>query len=130
MEIEVGEYVRTKNDGIQKITKIKYDEEYKENYYSFGKFFGTFENEILNHSKNLIDLIEVGDILEIGNEKYEIIYDESYEKLGILMPSRKQLAVRHCSIEYIFSKNGIEKFKNITILTKEQYNQNCYRLEE
>lgn len=69
-------------------------------------------------------------MLEINNEKYEVVYDESYGKLGILTPNRKQLAVRHCSIEYIFSKNGIEEFKNVSILTHEQYAQNAYRMEE
>lgn len=122
MPIEAREYIRTgkgyifHNLSSRQISGLKL----------LNKQYGS----IIKYSKNIIDLIETGDILEINNEKYEVIYDKSYEKLGILISNRHQLAVRHCSIEYIFSKNGIEEFKNVSILTHEQYNQNCYRLEE
>lgn len=65
---------------------------------------------------------EEGDILEINNEKYEVIYDESYEKLGILIPSKKELSIRHSSLEYVF-----KKYK-VSIVTKEQFESMEYRL--
>ena len=54
-----------------------------------------------------------------------VIYDESYDKLGILIPNKNYLAVRHTSLEFIFQQN-----KNVKILTKEQYQSNCYTVEE
>lgn len=130
-EIEVGEYVRTKSGHIRQIISFC---DCKLNHLILDKAINgdsyLSKDEIVKHSKNIIDLIEPGDILEINNEKYEVIYDKSYEKLGILISNRHQLAVRHCSIEYIFSKNGIEEFKNVSILTHEQFKSLEYRLEE
>lgn len=82
------------------------------------------DKDIVKHSKNIIDLIEVGDIIEINNEKYEVIYDERLNKLGVLIPNRDYLGIRHSALEHIF-----EKYENITILTKEQYQQNRYTVE-
>lgn len=53
MEIKVGEYVRLKNGEIFKI------DEDTTNYYNSNKDYIT--NEITKHSKNIIDLIEIGD---------------------------------------------------------------------
>lgn len=73
------------------------------------------DEKIVKHSKNIIDLIEVGDIVEIRKtyrEEETILYhmiDDEYTKSF----------TRNLKTEYI-----------VTILTKEQYNQNCYRLKE
>lgn len=40
------------------------------------------------------------------------------------MPNRNCLEIRHSALEHIF-----EKYENITILTKEQYMQNCYKID-
>lgn len=125
-KIEKNMYVRTK-DGV--IDKLIID--YKgtcnnpncnckhlscvHNYYD--------EDDILKVSHNIIDLIEVGDILKINNEKYEVIYDESYEKLGILIPDRKQLAIRHSALYYVFKKY------NVSIVTKEQFDSMKYEVD-
>lgn len=53
MEIEIGEYVRTKKGKIFK--------------YGKGRAYLGKDNEIIKHSKNIIDLIEVGDYV---NGKY------------------------------------------------------------
>ena len=76
MKIEVNEFVRTKNGKIRKIT-----EEYQFNKY--GKFWFLIkennkiencneyfidtitEKDIVKHSNDIIDLIEIGDILRI-----------------------------------------------------------------
>ena len=122
MKLEVGMYVRTPK-GIAKIETI--EEDRTEIYFncdtglsiSFIKKDFTHEEmaEHYNHSYELMDLIETGDILEINNEKYEVIYDESFEKLGILIPSRKELSIRHSALEYVFKKY------NVSIITKEQF---------
>ena len=86
MEIEVGDYVRTKDGIIDKVI-IEYDgkcnnsncnEKHiscKYNYYN--------EKEIVRHSKKLIDLIEVGDIVHIKDVLHEDIthiWTEDYLK--------------------------------------------------
>lgn len=85
MEIKVGEYVRTNNGLLGKVNKI----ELKGSGVRFGGEFLTDtiiqfndgkvyerrvkDKDIIKHSKDLVDLIEVGDIVnngyiyEIGN---------------------------------------------------------------
>ena len=136
MKIKVGEYVRTKDGVIFKIlTKDKSDfgNHYygitdNENYsnYTYGKgSHNDIKNKILKHSFNIIDLIEVGDIIEINNEKYEVIFDKSMDKLGVLIPNRDYLEIRHSALEHIFNE-----YKDIRIITKEQYERDCYTVEE
>lgn len=132
-ELEVGEIIRTKDGIIAKITDIvkEYCIDCDEDV--FDLYNGPMmeipweyiQEYIKKHSKNLIDLIEVGDIIELDGEKYQVIYDESYNKLGILIPDKNYLAVRHTALEYIFQQD-----KKVTILTHEQYMQNCYKVEE
>ena len=128
MKLEVGMYVRFKDKRnityIRKIREIPQDNRYasiyldKEANYSKGLSL----KNIIKASFNIIDLIEVGDILEINGEKYEVIYDESYEKLGILIPSRKELSIRHSALEYVFKKY------EVAIVTKEQFKQMSYKI--
>lgn len=126
-EIKVGEYIKTKRQGICKIDHINENapiNKYWVNPDCDGWCNCVKTTDVLKHSFNLIDLIEAGDIIEIEKEKYEVIYDESYEKLGILIPSRNQLAVRHSSLEFIF-----QQYKTIKILAKEQYEKHCCKIE-
>ena len=58
--IEAGEYVRTKNG---KIDKVVSNNCYMEKYIKAEENF-IFCNSIVKHSKQLIDLIEVGDIVK------------------------------------------------------------------
>ena len=114
-KIEVNEYVRTKNGEIHKVIEIK-ENRYITNfddyfYYRYDNNMGGFKSDIVKHSKQLIDLIEVGDfvngfpILEPiynGNTMYGI--DEGYENF----------------------KKSFGEIK--TILTKEQFEANCYKV--
>lgn len=106
-ELEVGEYVRIDNDfrlialGIGEVIKINQDTIYVKMNFELPFAF-KIEN-ISKHSKNLIDLIEVGDFV---NNEY--------------MSHSVDIYVR-----FIRDKNKIK-----TILTREQYMQNCYKLEE
>lgn len=66
-KIEIGEYIKLKRGDIFKI------DEDTANYYNSNKEFIT--NEIVKHSKNIIDLIEVGDYVNgfkvsATNKKY------------------------------------------------------------
>ena len=117
-KIEVEEYVRTKDGIIDKVI-IEYDgkcnnsncnEKHiscKYNYYN--------EKEIVKHSKQLIDLIEVGDIVKDKYNKYEVAfvkYDKIYCNYYNLADSL--ITLREQDIK--------------AILTKESYMANCYKV--
>lgn len=107
--IEVGEYVRTKNGKIDKVINNNY---YMPQYIECKKGIVNKEN-IVKHSKNIIDLIEVGDLIN-KSEVYELGKTDNGQK-------------------WIKACNGILYFENdllgIPILTKQQYKQNCYTVE-
>lgn len=119
-EIKVNEYVRlARNQGINKIIDI-YDKKYEletDIANEWGEFTCILEeyqlkDEIINHSKQLIDLIEVGDyvnemeILHIDDNKLYVEWSNEFEEF-----------------------TGFLKNKDIkTILTKEQYMANCYKV--
>ena len=121
-KIDVGEYVRTNNKGIKRIDRI--DNNKTVNKYLYftgiedfeGKEYGIIKTtEIVKHSKQLIDLIEVGDIVKDKYNKYEVafakedkIYCNDYNLDESLITLREQ---------------DIK-----TILTKEQFEANCYKV--
>ena len=95
MEIEIGDYVRTKKGKIFQ--------------YGKGRAYLGKDNAIVKHSKNIIDLIEVGDIVN-GERILDITGD--YIHTNETDHNRFYLA-KHIK----------------TILTKEQYTRNCYTVE-
>ena len=119
--IEVGEYVRTEDGIIAKILRFE-NEDYGDrgnivyglDREAFDKTEGFEEtsewilpDQIKKHSKNIIDLIEVGDYVN-----GELIEETEYDL-------------------YINSDFKQEYAKSIkTILTKEQYEANCYKVKE
>ena len=105
--IEVEEYVRTKNG---KIDKVINNNCYMPQYIECEKSL-LYKEDIVNQSKDLVDLIEVGDIVNNGYI-YEIGNTEDGHK-------------------WVHNLNGLLLFENDieTILTKEQYIQNCYTVE-
>ena len=123
-DIQVGEYVRTKKQGIKRIDTIFKNKTVNKYGYEIGsewdgKLYSTIKTtDIAKHSFNIIDLIEVGDyvngikVLGKTDEKLGMNYYCYSEQLG----ENNMLIIRAENIE--------------TILTKEQYNSNCYRMEE
>jgi hypothetical protein len=111
MDIEANEYVRT-NGGHIGIFQ-KYEEEGISQWFTMlqnGTLYTTATKAIVKHSKNIIDLIEVGDYV---NGKY--VKEINQYKDG----------------KSIIALIGIIDEKNIkTILTHEQYNANCYKIEQ
>lgn len=126
--IGVNEYVRTK-DGIIDKAIIEYNgkcnnsncsEKHiscKYNYYN--------EKDIVKHSKQLIDLIEVEDIvnkelvigiIDITNDKEEIIGKK-------LITQYRSAQFTGLDIKHYIYANDIK-----TILTKEQFEANCYKV--
>lgn len=114
-KIEVEEYVRTENGKIYKET----DCEITNNEvitYAGGEYM--VSDTIVKHSKNLIDLIEVGDIVN-GREVRQIGMFEGfpdYRKL-IFVDETRLLPHETCDNDEIK-----------IILTKEQYMGNCYKV--
>lgn len=127
--IEVGEYVRYNGIITKAIDKV--------GLYSFELDNGTFYDprdityEGIKHSKNIIDLIEIGDIVEcfVGKglegedtTKYEVSAIEVTDMNG-----NKLNEIGICGEE------GTEfmPFENVrTILTKELFEANCYKVKE
>ena len=108
--IEAGEYVRTKNG---KIDKVINNNCYMPQYIECEKSL-LYKEDIVNHSKNIIDLIEVGDYVN-GTE------------IDLLEKSENRVwsTSTYGDEDIVFYENEIK-----TILTKEQFEQNCYTVEK
>lgn len=122
-KIEVGEYVRTKDGRIALIKSI----DYEAGIYRFDRIIyindfrmkedvlynnEMFKKLIVKHSKQITDLIEVGDfvngmeILHIDDNKLYVEWNNEFEEF-----------------------TGFLENKDIkTILTKESYMANCYKV--
>ena len=113
--IEVNDYVRIDKDfrlialGTGKVVGISKDSIYVE--MNFELPFSFKKEDIKKHSKQLIDLVEVGDVLEIRTGLHSSFkyFVENEDNLLLL-------------------KEKVKEFWNIeTILTKEQFEANCYK---
>lgn len=125
-EIEIGEYVRTKNKGIKRIDRI--DNNKTVNKYLYftgiedfeGKEYGIIKTtEIVKHSKQLIDLIEIKDLICFKNTLSSNTLEN--EEMIIHIFNNETLQEVKQAIED-------EEIKIISILTKEQYMANCYKV--
>ena len=117
-EIQIGEYVRTNDGKIGKLIRIERDDiDISLKWYVFDdRKNERYINKpyIVKHSKNIIDLIEVGDIVN-KLEVYEIGESED---------GRKWI---HTFIGHLYYE---EELRTATILTHEQYENDCYRIGE
>ena len=103
--MEIGEYVRTKEGHIHKITS----------QLAIDMLMFTKEiDPIVKHSKNIIDLIEVGDYV---NDEIVIDISERGLYLGI-------------GYDEEYSRTYIDEKDIRTILTHEQYEGNSYKVVE
>ena len=121
MEIEVGEFVRTIDGFVgifDRYSKRPDTSIYKSLFNCFIKLqnrktpLQCHRDYIVKHSKQLIDLIEVGDIVEIRTGLYSSFkyFVENEDNLLLL-------------------EEKVKQFWNIkTILTKEQFEANCYKV--
>ena len=100
-KIEVNEYVRFNNGEIGKVIDIK-ENPSRIVYSEYGEI--GLISDIVKHSKQLIDLIECGDYVN-----GELITDKWVTRIS--------------SIRSNFSEEDIK-----TILTKESYMANCYKV--
>jgi len=123
-EIEVGEYVRTKNGYIIKVDKktVIFDMGYAEQYVDMEttRYGFPCEEEIANHNKQPIELIEDKDIVEIE------LSEEFVEK-----KDKKKLI----QIGDVYTKETLQRdidngiiTRILTILSYNQYMANCYKV--
>lgn len=124
--IEVGEYVRFKDGSISRVTECRYAEEYKkqfdpnnrlmryekDKYWLDNKMGCKTDINIVKHSKNIIDLIEVGDYVN-GQLVRDIVDDYT-----LIVPDK----------DGYYEEITIDEIK--TILTKELFEANCYKVKE
>ena len=115
MEIEVNEYVRTRAGHFYKITRIDENGLIYWNKIQCGWNIEQLKDIMVKHSKQLIDLIEAGDIVKDKDNKYEVdfvkddkIYCNDYNLDDSLITLREQ---------------DIK-----AILTREQFKANCYKV--
>lgn len=111
MEIKENEFIRTKTGKIDKVINNNY---YMSQYIECEKRIVEKEN-IVKHSFNIIDLIEVGDfvngVLVTGKESTLLYTDIK--------------GIDHSGYHIVISQYG-DGIK--TILTHEQYERNCYKI--
>lgn len=117
--IEVNEYVRTNKGNIGKVVEIRLglnkDTELYQTIYILDNGLWTILDYIVKHSKQLIDLIEVGDFVN-GHRIIDEIWGEDDNNL-------------YFEIEGRFNKSQYIRENDIkTILTKEQFDVNCYKV--
>lgn len=110
MEIEVGEYIRTKNG---KIDKVINNNCYMPQYIECEKSL-LYKEDIVNHSKNLIDLIEEGDF--VNGYPVRRIPNFNNELCNFDLNTMEWIPLKDIDVYY-------------SILTKEQYQLNCYTVE-
>lgn len=108
--LKVGEYVRTKNGKIDKIINNNY---YMSQYIECEKGIVDKEN-ILKYSFNIIDLIEVGDFVNENEVIDKYLFNG---EIPVLETTGDETNAK-CMCE------GDIK----TILTHEQYERNCYKI--
>lgn len=122
-EIEVNEYVRTNKGNIGQVIGIfnghcqaKYHIQFQGKVKVKRQYLSTYT--IINHSKQLIDLIEVGDIVN-GCSVVEFGYEcvNGNKEKSILVEGK------YTKVNYALLNWDIE-----TILTHEQYEQNSYKV--
>lgn len=133
--MKIGDYVRTKNGFLGKVNKIelkgsgvRYAGEFITDtiiQFNDGKVYErrVRDKDIIKHSKNIIDLIEVGDYVN-GNKVVETYKDSKKQDELYLEVVVSSKMIKEPLTDYI------EEDRIKSILTKEQYEANCYRLEE
>lgn len=124
-EIEVGEYVRTDKGEIAKVTSVAKE--------TLGEILGANEyrsigfcntepyvyGNIVKHSKQRIDLIEVKDVIKYRINNISTTLETKGYVEGIVDISDEEMLQKIKS-----DKN----YHILEILTKEQYMANCYKV--
>ena len=109
-EIQIGEYVRNKK-GI--IYKSEYN--ISTNVENIPEKYKKLVDNIVKHSKNIIEIIKINDY--VNGERVIKIFNPEFLEVG--------------KLPYIITeKSKFEEQEIETILTKEQYENNVFRIGE
>ena len=128
MEICVGDYVRTKDGKIgifDRYSSRKENSLYKSPFNCFIKLrnrkspLQCSEDYIVKHSKNIIDLIEVKDVIKYRINNISTTLETKGYVEGIVDISDEEMLQR--------IKND-KNYEVLEILTKESYMANCYKV--
>lgn len=120
MEIEINEYVRTRTGHFYKITRIDENGLIYWNKIQCGWSMEQLKDIVVKHSKNIIDLVEVGDYVN-GKEVKQIAMFEGFPDYPKLIFTDKK---------YLIPGETIENKDIKTIITKEQMANIEYKVEE
>ena len=115
--MEIGEFVRTITGEIHKVVEIKEDLN-DMNYYIYENNMGDFSVCITKHSKNIIDLIQEGDFVNGYYCRY----------ITDINTGEKHLCNYDLNVMQWIPLKDIDVLGEI--LTKEQYEKNCYVVGE
>lgn len=107
-KIEINEYVRTTDGKTDKVLVLLEDN------ICLEKHKWCSDKYIAKHSKDIIDLVEPGDVVEVLDIDWIRIFNIDNE--DILVDFKEEIEEKN--------------WKLLSILTKEQYKKNCYRVEE
>lgn len=110
MEIKENEFIRTKTGKIDKVINNNY---YMSQYIECEKRIVEKEN-IVNHSFNIIDLIEVGDFVNENEVIDKYLFNGEIPVLETTGDETNAKCMCESDIR--------------TILTHEQYERNCYKI--
>lgn len=134
MEIEVGEWVRNKNGVIIKVDWVGHA------IVTDVKDITIPKNDIVKHSKNLIDLIEYRDLIKFKNsikvstikddKEKEIKFLDAYFCDGFMDYEGNEDTFILYNLDYVINTKNIKNEDIDYLLTYEQIVQHCYRLEE
>lgn len=122
-KIEINEYVRTNKGRIGKVAEIRLgfnkDLQVYQDIYILDNGLWTILDYIVKHSKQLIDLIEVGDIIKYRIDNISTTLETKGYIKGIVDISDEEMLQRIKS-----DKN----YNILEILTREQYMANCFKV--
>ena len=119
-EIEVGEYVRTRAGHFYKITRIDGNGLIYWNKIQCGWSMEQLKDIVVKHSKNIIDLVEVGDYVN-GKEVKQIAMFEGFPDYPKLIFTDEK---------HLIPGETIENKDIKTIVTHEQMQSIEYKVEE
>ncbi len=125
-KIEVGEYVRTKKGDIDKIDRYIFESNiyHCENGMCIDteNRIGLHLEDIVKHSKNIIDLIKEGDYVN----GYEVITVYGYDENG---NDKDELGICEVDDDYAYY-TYLEDIDIKSIVTKERFESIKYKIEE
>ena len=128
MKLEENMYVRSKNGKIRKIISLSFDKAWKSVFVDTHTWLKA-EN-IAKASHNIIDLIEVGDYVN-GHRIVKIFSNKFNGKKLLIALDREEDYKYSDKLEDYMGEDSIHIFEEDikTILTKEQFEKRCYKIE-